>query len=131
MIGLWSFLHNLLLETGSFSNQMKMGKVISLYKSGSKHSFSNYKPISILPEFSKCLANIGSEQFRSILHSIIDSVEGNSNAIDNKQFVTGVFIDPQKSFDSNHVVVKTYLGGGGEMASEAFYFEWICSIKNN
>lgn len=45
--------YNLSFQSGKFPNQMKIAKVIPLYKSGDKHQFTNYRPVSLLPQFSK------------------------------------------------------------------------------
>lgn len=52
-----TYVCNLSFQTGSFPNQMKIAKVIPLYKSGSKHHFTNYRPVSLLPQFSQILEN--------------------------------------------------------------------------
>ena len=39
---------NKILNTGQFSNQLKMAKVFPIFKSGQKTDPSNYRPISIL-----------------------------------------------------------------------------------
>ena len=44
---------NLSLSSGSFPNHMKVAKVVPLFKSGDNKSFNNYKPVSILSQFSK------------------------------------------------------------------------------
>ena len=43
-----SFLINLCLEQGIFPNELKIAKVMPIYKSGNKSLPSNYRPISIL-----------------------------------------------------------------------------------
>ena len=43
------------LITGVFPSEMKTAKVISIYKSGDKHIFSNFRPVSLIPQFSKIL----------------------------------------------------------------------------
>ena len=49
------FVHirNLSFNTGIFPDNMKIAKVVPLYKSGSKHVFNNYRRVSLLPQFSK------------------------------------------------------------------------------
>jgi len=41
------------METGVFPSKLKIGKVKSIYKSKDKHSFTNYRPISLLPSISQ------------------------------------------------------------------------------
>ena len=49
---------NVSFQTGVFPNKMKIAKVIPLYKSGEKNIFTNYRPISLLPQFSKILEKL-------------------------------------------------------------------------
>ena len=46
------------LEQGVFPDDMKIARVIPLFKSGDNQTVSNYRPISLLPQFSKILENI-------------------------------------------------------------------------
>ena len=46
---------NLSLNIGKQSDQLKIAKIIPIYKSNDKKLVSNYRPISILPLFSKIL----------------------------------------------------------------------------
>ena len=43
---------------GIFPDQMKTAKIIPLYKSGDKSNFTNYRPVSLLPQFSKVLEKL-------------------------------------------------------------------------
>ncbi len=43
-----AYICNLSFQTGTFPNKMKIAKVIPLYKSGNKHHFTNYRPVSLL-----------------------------------------------------------------------------------
>ena len=49
---------NCSLETGRVPDELKIAKVIPVYKAGAKNEFSNYRPISILPFFSKIFEKI-------------------------------------------------------------------------
>lgn len=49
---------NLSLETGVFPAQFKWAKAIPLFKADDPSLFSNYRPISILPCFSKVLEKL-------------------------------------------------------------------------
>jgi len=46
---------NVSFRTGIFPDQMKVAKVIPLFKAGNKNDLSNYRPVSLLPQFSKIL----------------------------------------------------------------------------
>ena len=52
------YLFDLSLQKGIFPNKMKIAKVTPIYKSGDTESLGNYRPISVLPCFSKILERI-------------------------------------------------------------------------
>lgn len=54
----FTYICNLSFQTGRFPDRMKIAKVIPLYKSGNKHHFTNYRPVSSLPQFSKVLEKL-------------------------------------------------------------------------
>ena len=56
---------NLSFQTGTFPEQMKIAKVIPLFKSGSKNCFNNYRPISLLPQLSKILEKLYSNRLNT------------------------------------------------------------------
>ena len=56
------------INKGIFPSILKIAKVISIYKSGEKDLVSNYRPISILPYFSKIFEKIIKENIVNFLN---------------------------------------------------------------
>ena len=56
---------NPLFSTGIFPSEMKIAKVIPLFKNGNKLDFSNYRPISLLSQFSKILKNYSTSDYNN------------------------------------------------------------------
>ena len=102
---------------------MKIAKVIPLCKSGDNDVYTNYRPVSLLPQFSKILekvfdnklnvfidkhhllsdAQYGFQSNMSTWHlamALIDLLETLGSNIDKKLFTVGVFIDLKKAFDT-------------------------------
>ena len=111
---------NLSFTTGKFPDNMKIAKVIPLFKSGTKSDFSNYRPISLLPQFSKILEKLfcarlvafveknkilfesqyGFRHNHSTGLALAELVEYVTEAMDKKDSTIGVFIDLKKAFDT-------------------------------
>ena len=53
-----TYIINLSLNSGVVPQEMKIARVIPLFKSGDKSLFTNYRPVSVLPVFSKFLERI-------------------------------------------------------------------------
>ena len=62
---------NVSFQTGVFSNKMKIAKVILLYKSGEKNVFANYRPISLLPQFSNILEKLYNNRLDMFINKLI------------------------------------------------------------
>ena len=56
-----------LLNMGIFPDNMKVAKVVPLFKAGDRSVFSNYRPISLLSQFSKILEKLFNEGWISSL----------------------------------------------------------------
>ena len=116
----FTYICNLSFESGVFPDKMKITKVIPLFKTGENSNFTDYRPVSLLPQFSKILEKLfdvrlkkcidkyqllsnSQDGFRnnmSISLALVDLVEELSSNIDNKLFTVGVFIDLKKTFDT-------------------------------
>ena len=66
------------LSRGIFLDQMKITKVSPIFKNGKKSIASNYRPISVLPCFSKVL--------QRIMYNKLYSYLTENNILFNKQF---------------------------------------------
>lgn len=109
------YIFNQSFLTGIFPSKMKTAKVVPIFKNGDKHQFTNYRPISLLPQFSKILEKlyvirlddylnkfnlISDYQFGFRSNRATELVEEISTAIDNGEYTVGVFIDLSKAFDT-------------------------------
>ena len=53
-----TYLINMSLKTGYVHSSLKIAKIVPVFKDSDKHSFTNYRPISLLSPFSKLLEKI-------------------------------------------------------------------------
>ena len=115
-----SALVNRFLQTGVFPDQLKIAKVVPIFKNGNKSSFDHYRPISVFPSFSKTLKTavlrrvenwlndnnrIFSSQYgfrakHSTYMALLDMYSSISRAVDDRNFSLGVFLDLSKAFDT-------------------------------
>ena len=99
---------------------MKIARVIPFFKAGDRSLFTNYRPISILPSFSKFLEKVvynrlynylskleilcdnqfGFRKNHSTSLALIDLYEKISLALDRNEHAVGVFLDLSKAFDT-------------------------------
>ena len=110
------------LESGFVPREMKLAKIIPVYKDSDKHEFTNYRPISLLSSFSKLLEKIVSRQIIGFLnannilykhqygfrakhntsHPVVHFTHKIYNALNQSPSATtiAIFIDLKKAFDT-------------------------------
>jgi hypothetical protein len=117
---------NCSLSNGGVPSEIKMAKVLPIQKVGNNNEISNFRPISILPYFSKLFEKImydrllshinhinllyplqhGFQTGHSTSMSLLDMQDKISKAIDNNEFSIGIFLDLAKAFDTvNHTIL--------------------------
>ena len=132
------------LETGVIPNQLKIAKVVPIFKSGDKLSPDNYRPISLLPNFSKILEKIVSNRligflgdhnlisehqfgFRkghSTIHPLMLFMNNLTSALNKKQISIAIFCDLRKAFDTvNHKILLDKLQNMGVRGVELLWFK--------
>ena len=117
---------NMSITNGIVPKEMKIARVVPLFKSGDKALFSNYRPVSVLPCFSTFLERIMFNRIFAYLDdfgvlsdnqygfrtkystslALVDMCDKISSAIDRKEHAIGVFLDLSKAFDTvNHHIL--------------------------
>ena len=121
-----SIIFNRCIHEGHFPQSMKKAKLIPLHKGESALSVANYRPISLLPIFSKIFERLIYNQFiayieknkilselqfgfqknKSTEHAISSILSDINNAFNNKQSSYCIFLDFAKAFDTvNHNIL--------------------------
>ena len=144
-----TYVTNLSLTQGIFPDDLKKAKIIPLYKANDPMLFNNYRPISILPLFSKVLERImynrllefinkhkllyryqfGFRKDHSTYMALIVLIDKITSAMDNGEFTLTVLIDFRKAFDTvDHEILldKLYHYGIRGIA-----FDWMKSYLSN
>ena len=114
------------INEGTYPDAMKLAKIIPFHKGGSRYMVSNYRPISLLPIFSKIFEKLMynrliefinknnlliSNQFgfqkNKSTEMAVNAITNNIiNSFENKETAFGIFLDFSKAFDTvNHEII--------------------------
>ena len=144
-----TYVCNISLSSGVFPDELKIAKVIPLFKTGAVNDVSNYRPVSLLPQMSKILEKLfeirlrnyidkndflfkGQYGFRTnhstnmALNEMTDMIV---NVMDKKMYSLGVFIDLKKAFDTveHSLLIKKFKYYGIRGLASKFL---ECYLKN-
>ena len=115
-----SFIYNMSFAKGIVPHQLKISKVILVYKKGNRNSVGNYRPISLLNVFEKILEKLmykrlydylsvnnvlydyqfGFRKYHSTSLALIDVMDDIYQQLDSGNIVIGIYLDLQKAFDT-------------------------------
>ena len=125
-----SYIINVSLISGVFPDRLKTAKIVPIYKSGCKSSICNYRPISLLPYFSKLFEKVicvrlyrflsinsmindfqfGFRAGYSSYMPIMQMYDHISQNLENNNSCIGIFFDLSKAFDTvNHEILLSKL----------------------
>ena len=118
-----TYVLNISINSGLLPAQLKLVRVVPLYKSGDKSLLSNYRPLSVLPVFSKFLEKVvynllirffdkyeilynnqyGFRKKHSTSLALLYLRDKITSAIDERKHTINIFLDLSKAFDTvNH-----------------------------
>jgi len=110
---------DLSISTGIFPDALKCSRTVPVYKCGSKSLCDNYRPISLVPTFSKLLEKIiavklsnhldinkllhkhqfGFQRGKQTEHNLLLLLDKVSKSLNEGKFCLGIFLDIKKAFD--------------------------------
>jgi len=140
---------NLSLAQGVFPNELKIARVVPLYKSGDSQSISNYRPISILSVFSKVFERVMQCRLLDFLdkHDLLDKsqfgfrknhstitaltvlIDKILTGFHNGDMTLGIYLDFSKAFDTiDHRILIRKLN---EYGIRGIALKWLKEYLSN
>ena len=140
---------NISLAKGVFADKLKIARVTTIFKKGNNTLVTNYRPISVLPCFSKLLERImrnrlykflvennilyqrqiGFQNAHSTEHAILQLVNQITKAFSQGKYTLGIFLDLSKAFDAvNHNILLEKLKAYGIQSEN---LKWFRSYLSN
>ena len=140
---------NISLAKGVFPDELKIARVTLIFKKGNNTLVTNYRPISVLPCFSKLLERImynrlykfllennilyqkqfGFQNAHSPEHAILQLVNRMTEAFSQGKYTLGIFLDLSKAFDTvNHNILLEKLKAYGIQSEN---LKWFRSYLSN
>ena len=123
-----SWIANICLISGIHPDKLKIAKIATIFKKGSRLQTCNYRPISLLSNINKIFEKVVYSRVFSFLnknnsiynlqygfrpkystsHALIHITEQIREALDSGKIACGVFVDFQKAFDTvnHHILLK-------------------------
>lgn len=143
------FLINQSFTEGIVPNLLKTSVIKPIHKKGSQTDCSNYRPIALLPTFSKIIEtamskrlysycekyNIfnesqnGFRQNRSTTFAVYKYIQEALNIINDKKYAVGILLDMSKAYD--RVSYKILLNKLEGIGVRGIALEWFTSYLNN
>ena len=144
-----SHIMNCSLISGIVPSKHKIAKGIPILKNGHHEDMHNYRPISILPCFSKIFEKMITNMFFSFLlrydilhdhqirfipgknttHAILSLIDYVFNSLENNKLTCGIFLDISKTFDAiDHNIPLSKLYKYGMRGNKLNWFmNYLCN----
>ena len=141
------YITNLSFQTGVFPRELKITNIVPIFKAGDEMVFTNYRPVSVLPVFSKILERLmynrlieyinenkllykyqfGFQKGKSTYMAVLTLVD--TISLDNGDYVIGVFLDFSKAFDTvdHNILLKKLEKYGIQRAA----LDWFTNYLSN